>query len=67
MFVVVVGVLIDDEAQVPLSDDQNAVGGLAPAGSHQRSATAFIRGAPGRMGTTRTPVAEKTASKPSVK
>lgn len=33
----------------------------------QRSAIAFIRGTPGRIGTTRAPTAVKTASKPSVK
>lgn len=33
----------------------------------QRSAIAFIRGTPGRMGTTRVPTAVKTASKPLVK
>jgi hypothetical protein len=33
----------------------------------QRSAVAFIRGAPGRMGTTRAPTAVNTASKPSLK
>jgi hypothetical protein len=33
VFGVVVCVLVDDEAQVPLSGDQDAAGGLAPAGS----------------------------------
>jgi hypothetical protein len=55
---------VEDEAQVPLAGDQDAVGGHDPT---QRSAIAFIWGAPGRMGTTRAPTAVKTASKPSVK
>lgn len=31
MFVVVIGVLVDDEAQVTLSDDQDSLGDFAPA------------------------------------
>ncbi|GAA3814514.1 hypothetical protein GCM10022206_61200 [Streptomyces chiangmaiensis] len=34
MFVVVVGILVDDEAQMWFACDQDSVGGLASAGSH---------------------------------
>jgi hypothetical protein len=67
MFVVVAGVLTDDKPQVPSPVIKTRSVASRRHEPTQRSAIAFIRGTPGRMGTTRTPTAVKTASKPSVK
>lgn len=50
MGVVVVGVLVDDDAQVPLSGDQEAVGGFAPAGANPALGDRIHPGHPGQNG-----------------
>ncbi|MDF2257747.1 hypothetical protein [Streptantibioticus ferralitis] len=64
MFIVVVGVLLDDEPQVTFAGDEDPVGGFAAA---RADPALNDPGTPGRTGTTRAPTAVKTASKPSVK
>ena len=64
--VVMVGVLAQDQPQVPFAGDQHPVQALAAAPPTQRSAIAFARGA--RIGVLmiRTPIAVNTASNAAV-
>ncbi|MEU1630344.1 hypothetical protein ABZ746_34640 [Streptomyces sp. NPDC020096] len=65
--VVVVCVLVDDDPEVTCSVIRIWSVASRRHDPIQRSAIAFIRGTVGRVGTTRTSIAWKTASKVSVK